>query len=819
MPFRDDVPLQLRVTATELRRSPDVIGRRILRTSAVLVTLAAPLQAAGADQIFFPATDDVTSLIVARINAETVRLDISAWYLSEHTISIAIANRFAAGVPVRLIGDRGAIFEVDPNTKSEFYWLASQGVPIRLRENPTWYPEIDHWKAAIFVGQNLVEFGSANWTPFELAPSSATNYDDETTMFTDDPVLVNAFKTKFDRIWNDTAIEPESIAGGPPYFKNWYAACAAESGCSDYRTRYPVVAPMNINTSRLEPDNPMPADLIWGQGPDFNNRLVTEINNEPSSVSMVIYRLTVDSITDALLQRWQAGVSVRLIVEPSQYLNRQWPEFWLTHANVDRLWAAGVPILQRAHDGLTHMKTLVTSTYATNASSNFAGAWQRDHDYFVSASGKPAIFGAIRNRFEQMWSNRSGFVPFQPQPPDAPTLVSPTDGATGLSTMPTLTWNAAPFAASYDVYLGTSAGNMTLAGNTPAQLVNNPPGTYSWTPSSPLNGSTTYIWQIVARTNATVRDPSLVARSSSQTFATGLPDSLGTLGGADPTVFRTSAGSPQATWWISPSNAGPTSIAWGTYGDVPVPGDYDGDHRADPAVWRPSTGLWYVLTSSSGFKSSFSVAWGSGAIGDVPVPGDYDGDGKTDVAVWRPAQGVWWILLSSSGYTRSIGIPWGSGNLGDIPVPGDFDGDGVTDLAVWRPGTGTWFVLLSSAQFSRSMAISWGSGAMGDHPLVGDFDGDGKADLAVWRPATGTWFVLKSGSNYTSSFAINWGSGAMDDVPVLGDFDGDGRADLTVWRPASGLWYILTSKSGYASTMTMQWGNGSQNDVPIAFGR
>src|SRR5437764_245861 len=175
--------------------------------------MLAVARASADDRIYFSAVDNVTDVLVQHINAETVRLDISSWYLSEHSIAIAIAARFAAGVPVRLIGDRGAIFEADPHTKAEFYWLASVGVPIRLRFNPTWFPEIDHWKAAIFVGQNAVSFGSANFAPTELAPFSSTNYDDETTMITDDPALVGAFKTKFDRMWNDTTNEPESIYG------------------------------------------------------------------------------------------------------------------------------------------------------------------------------------------------------------------------------------------------------------------------------------------------------------------------------------------------------------------------------------------------------------------------------------------------------------------------------------------------------------------------------------------------------------------------------------------------------------------------------
>src|SRR5712675_24448 len=133
--------------------------RNLIALSLLIAVLAAPRPASADEHIYFSATDNVTNVLVQRINAETVRLDISSWYLSEHAVSIAIANRFAAGVPVRLMGDRGAIFEADPHTKNEFYWLAYQGVPIRLRFNPTWFPEINHWKMAIFVGQGVVEFG------------------------------------------------------------------------------------------------------------------------------------------------------------------------------------------------------------------------------------------------------------------------------------------------------------------------------------------------------------------------------------------------------------------------------------------------------------------------------------------------------------------------------------------------------------------------------------------------------------------------------------------------------------------------------------
>ena len=400
---------------------------------AGLMAVAASPAAAQTERMYFPAVENVTNVLVQRINAETQRIDMSAWYLTEGAIVQALIGRHQAGVQIRLIGDRGSIFEIDTHTKNAFYQLAAAGVPIRLRYNPTWFPEIVHWKATIFVGQGVVAFGSANYTPFELAPASSTNYKDETVLFTNDIDLVRAFKTKFDRFWNDTTTEPESKVGGPPYFRNWDSACAAESACSDYKTLYPNPALMVIDTRRLEQDWPLLDNagnvMVWGQGPSLNNRLVQEINDEFTRVDFVIYRLNVGNITQALLSKHQSGVPVRLIIEPNEYRNKKWPEFWLTHAYIDSLWAAGVPVKWRIHDGLTHMKMLVTSDYATNASSNFAASWERDHNYFVPAATKPAIYGAMRDRFQAMWTNTAGFANFVPEPPDAPSLVSPANGS------------------------------------------------------------------------------------------------------------------------------------------------------------------------------------------------------------------------------------------------------------------------------------------------------------------------------------------------------------------------------------------------------
>ena len=117
----------------------------------------------------------------------------------------------------------------------------------------------------------------------------------------------------------------------------------------------------------------------------------------------------------------------------------------------------------------------------------------------------------------------------------------------------------------------------------------------------------------------------------------------------DLAVFRPS----NATWhFFKSSDSTYTAFPFGISTDIPVSADYDGDGKTDAAVFRgsadPSQPDFFVLLT--GNQSFLGASWGT--TGDVPVAADYDGDGKADVAVFRPSTNLWYLLGSTSGFTQ-----------------------------------------------------------------------------------------------------------------------------------------------------------------------
>ena len=158
----------------------------------------------------------------------------------------------------------------------------------------------------------------------------------------------------------------------------------------------------------------------------------------------------------------------------------------------------------------------------------------------------------------------------------------------------------------------------------------------------------------------------------------------------DLAVYGFSPANGYSRFAVLPSGGGSAlGQPFGGFDDAPVVGDYDGDGRADFAVsgYSPAEGFSRFAALLSGGPSrsrptgTISQPFGGG--GDMPTSGDFDGDGRADVAVFG--------YSPANGYSRFAVLPSGGGSawsrafggLEDAPVPADYDGDGRTDLAVY----------------------------------------------------------------------------------------------------------------------------------------
>ncbi|HMV51724.1 MAG TPA: VCBS repeat-containing protein, partial [Blastocatellia bacterium] len=67
--------------------------------------------------------------------------------------------------------------------------------------------------------------------------------------------------------------------------------------------------------------------------------------------------------------------------------------------------------------------------------------------------------------------------------------------------------------------------------------------------------------------------------------------------------------------WVESGTAALKSVTLGAASDVPVPADYDGDGKADAAIWQAATGSWQIQRSSDGKLMTRT----HGQSGDAPI--------------------------------------------------------------------------------------------------------------------------------------------------------------------------------------------------------
>jgi hypothetical protein len=168
---------------------------------------------------------------------------------------------------------------------------------------------------------------------------------------------------------------------------------------------------------------------------------------------------------------------------------------------------------------------------------------------------------------------------------------------------------------------------------------------------------------------------------------------------------------------------------FGSPDDRPVAGDWDG-RRDQDGYYQDEIGLYHPGTrtftldldgSLSPTAGDVTTATPFGNAGDLPVVGDWNGDHKDELGVWRPSTRRFYLdsnanrTLDARDRTTAV-----FGLAGDRPVVGDWNGDHKDELGVYRPGTRT-FWLDTDGNFSLTTrdAVSAPFGDSGDVPLSG----------------------------------------------------------------------------------------------------
>ena len=142
---------------------------------------------------------------------------------------------------------------------------------------------------------------------------------------------------------------------------------------------------------------------------DCYSPLLELVKKETVGIDMALYMIELPGLADAIISRYQAGVPVRLIVEPRANL-----KFAQNGPLLDKFKAAGIPMRYKLGDGIVHVKLMLLASQnkVVFTGSNFGDAdvWPYEPlanyvDGVWYFTDDAAVVNSFTTRYDDLWTN------------------------------------------------------------------------------------------------------------------------------------------------------------------------------------------------------------------------------------------------------------------------------------------------------------------------------------------------------------------------------------------------------------------------------
>ena len=214
-------------------------------------------------------------------------------------------------------------------------------------------------------------------------------------------------------------------------------------------------------------------------------------------------------------------------------------------------------------------------------------------------------------------------------------------------------------------------------------------------------------------------------RGALTTFFYGNPNDYPILGDWDCDGFQTPGMYRQSDGFVYLRNSNTQGVAdirffFGNPGDIPLAGDFNGDGCDTVSIYRPSTGQVFIINElgeNEGGLGQAETSYYFGSPGDKPFVGDFDGDKIETIGLHRESTGLVYFRNSHSPGVADNEFFYG--DPGDRLVAGDWTGNGRDSLALFRPSDTTWYFRYDNTQGRASARWVWGESQW--LPVAGTF--------------------------------------------------------------------------------------------------